>query len=88
MINYIFGIFIIIGIVYSFFTGNIDVLNNSLISSGEDAISMIFKMIPLLCLWLGVMKIAEASNLIDKISGFLSKVIHPLFPELKKILLQ
>ena len=84
MINYIFGIFIIIGIVYSFFTGNIDVLNNSLISSGEDAISMIFKMIPLLCLWLGVMKIAEASNLIDKISGFLSKVIHPLFPELKK----
>lgn len=84
MINYIFGIFIIIGIVYSFLTGNIDVLNNSLISSGEDAISMIFKMIPLLCLWLGVMKIAEASNLIDKISGFLSKIIHPLFPELKK----
>lgn len=84
MINYIFGIFIMIGIVYSFFTGNVDVLNNSLISSGEDAISMIFKMIPLLCLWLGVMKIAEASNLIDKISGFLSKVIHPLFPELKK----
>ena len=84
MINYIFGIFIIIGIVYSFFTGNVDVLNNSLISSGEDAISMIFKMIPLLCLWLGVMKIAEASNLIDKISGFLSKVINPLFPELKK----
>ena len=41
-------------------------------------------MIPLLCLWLGVMKIAEASNLIDKISGFLSKVINPLFPELKK----
>ncbi len=84
MINYIFGIFIMIGIVYSFFTGNVDVLNNSLISSGEDAISMIFKMIPLLCLWLGVMKIAEASNLIDKISGFLSKVINPLFPELKK----
>lgn len=84
MINYIFGIFIMIGIVYSFLTGNVDVLNNSLISSGEDAISMIFKMIPLLCLWLGIMKIAEASNLIDKISGFLSKVIHPLFPELKK----
>ena len=41
MINYIFGIFIIIGIVYSFLTGNVDVLNNSLISSGEDAISMI-----------------------------------------------
>mgnify|MGYP004513960057 CR=1 FL=1 len=84
MINYIFGIFIIIGIVYSFLTGNVDALNNSLISSGEDAISMIFKMIPLLCLWLGVMKIAEASNLIDKISGFLSKMINPLFPELKQ----
>ena len=83
MINYIFGIFIVLGVVYSFISGNINAVNDSLITSGDDAISMIIKMVPLLCLWLGVMKIADAAGLIKKISSLLSKVIHPLFPELK-----
>lgn len=84
MINYIFGVFLIIGIVYSFITGNTETINNILITSGSTAIDMILKMIPLLCLWLGVMKIAEESGLIKKVSQLLSKIIHPLFPELKK----
>lgn len=84
MINYIFGIFIIVGVVYSFLTGNMQVINNSFLSSGGVAIEMILKMIPLLCLWLGVMKIAEVSGLLSKVSVFFSKILHPLFPELKK----
>lgn len=84
MINYIFGIFIIIGILYSFLTGNIEIINESLLKSGSTAIEMIVKMIPLLCLWLGIMKIAEGSGLLLKISSFFSKILHPLFPELKK----
>ena len=84
MINYIFGAFIVVGIVYSFLTGNSNVVNNSLLSSGSSAIEMILKMIPLLCLWLGVMKIAEKSGLLFKISNFFSRILHPLFPELPK----
>lgn len=82
MINYLFGFFIIIGIIYGTLTGNIKVINNSLLTSGEIAIDMIIKLIPLLCLWLGIMKIAEESGLINKLSVKLSKIIHPLFPEL------
>lgn len=84
MINYIFGIFIIVGVLYSFLTGNSAIINDSLLSSGGVAIDMILKMIPLLCLWLGVMKIAEKSGLLLKVSVFFSKILHPLFPELKK----
>lgn len=84
MINYIFGIFIIVGIVYSFINGNTNAVNDALITSGSSAIDMILKMIPLLCLWLGVMKIAEESGLVKKVSNFLAKIIHPLFPETKK----
>lgn len=84
MMNYIFGFFIIAGIVYSFFNGNIASINESLLTSGEGAISMIMKMIPLLCLWLGVMKIASTSGLLSVVSKKISKIIHPLFPELPK----
>lgn len=82
MMNYIFGGFIIIGIVYSFITGNTFYINESLITSGEKTISMIFSMIPLLCLWLGVMKIASTSGLLGIVAKKLSRIIHPLFPEL------
>ena len=84
MINYIFGFFIIIGIIYGIITGNIEHINSVLVSGGKNAIDMIINMIPLLCLWLGVMKIAEESGLIKKVSLFMSKIIHPLFPELDK----
>lgn len=84
MINYIFGLFIIVGIIYGIITGNINLINEALVASGGDAVSAIVKMIPLLCLWLGIMRIASASGLIKKISSKLSYLIHPLFPELNK----
>ena len=84
MINYIFGLFIIIGIIYGSITGNIEHINSVLVSGGKNAIDMIINMIPLLCLWLGVMKIAEESGLIKRVALFMSKIIHPLFPELDK----
>ncbi len=84
MIRYLFGGFIVGGVLYAFLTGNASIVNESLISSGGNAISMIGKMLPLLCLWLGVMKIAEASGLLEKVSRVMSKIIGPLFPELKK----
>ena len=82
MINYLFASFIIVGIIYSFIVGNTNIVGSSLLSSGKTAIDMVMGMVPLLCLWLGVMRIAEDSGLLKKISFLFSKVIHPLFPEL------
>ena len=69
-----------IGIIYSFLSGNTTNVNKSIISSGMDAIKMIVNMIPLLCLWLGIMKVAEDSGLLKNLTKVFSKIIHPLFP--------
>ena len=82
MINYIFGIFLIVGIIYGLISGNINSVNDVFVSDGKNSVDIIFNMIPLLCLWLGIMKIASESGLITKISKFMSKIIHPIFPEL------
>lgn len=84
MVNYIFGFFLIVGIIYSFLTGNTEAVNQSIILSGTKSMDMILKMIPLLCLWLGIMKIASVSGLLEKIAGYASIIIKPIFPELKK----
>lgn len=81
MINYIWGFFIIIGVIYSIFTKNTNLLN-TLFTSGNNAIEMILKMLPLMCLWLGVMKIADVSGLLDIVSNKLSKIVKIIFPEI------
>ena len=83
MINYIWGLFLLIGIVYIFFTNNTLNINQELLTSGSSAIDMIIKLIPLMCLWLGVMNIAIHSGLLDKMAKKISKVVNIIFPEIQ-----
>ena len=41
MVNIIWGIFIVIGIIYSLITGNIDLINKEILESGNSAINLI-----------------------------------------------
>lgn len=81
MINYLWGIFIIIGVIFGLLKGNNNVAN-SLLTSGSKGIEMILSLVPLMCLWLGTMKIAAASGLLEIISKKLSKVVKIIFPEI------
>lgn len=81
MINYIWGFFIVLGVLFSIINGS-GSITNSMLSSGSKAIDMILGIVPLMCLWLGTMKIAEEAGLLDIISNKLSKVVKILFPEI------
>lgn len=81
MINYLWGIFIIIGVIFGLLKGNNNVAN-SILTSGSKGIEMILSLVPLMCLWLGTMKIAAASGLLEIISKKLSKVVRIIFPEI------
>ena len=83
MINYLWGIFIILGIIVSIIKGDGNLTNN-LLTSGIKGIDMIISLIPLMCLWLGIMKIADSSGLLNVISNKLSRVIRIIFPEIPK----
>ena len=83
MINYIWGIFIVLGVIISIIKGDSNLTNN-LITSGTKGIDMILNLIPLMCLWLGIMKIADSSGLLNIISNKLSRIIRVIFPEIPK----
>lgn len=83
MINYIWGVFIILGITYSIINKDSNLTNN-LLTSGKNSIDMILTILPLMCLWLGITKIAEASSLLTLVSKKLSKVVRIIFPEIPK----
>lgn len=84
MVNYIWAFFIIVGILYSFLVGNTDIINTEIISSASSSINMILTILPIMCLWLGLMNIAKESGMLDIMSKKISPVIKILFPEIPK----
>ncbi|MBQ2872386.1 MAG: spore maturation protein [Bacilli bacterium] len=83
MINYIFASFFILGIIYSLITNNINI-SNEMLSASSKAIELIFSMIPIMCLWLGIVNIAKKSGLLDKLAKLLTPILKILFPEIPK----
>ena len=83
MINYLFASFFIIGIVYSLITGNFDIGNEMLLSS-KKSLDLIINIIPIMCLWLGIMNIAKKSGLLDKMAKLLTPILIIIFPEIPK----
>lgn len=83
MINYIWGVFILLGVIISIIKGDNNLTNN-LITSGTKGIDIIINLVPLMCLWLGTIKIADSSGLLNIISNKLSKIIRVVFPEIPK----
>ena len=84
MVNYIWACFIVVGIVYSFVSGNTDIINTEIISSASSSINMILTILPIMCLWLGLMNIAKESGMLDVMSKKISPAIKILFPEIPK----
>ena len=82
MINYIFGLFFIIGILYSFFTDTN--ISTEMLTASSKSIELIFTMIPIMCLWLGIMNIAKKSGLLDKLAKLITPFLKLLFPEIPK----
>lgn len=84
MVNIIWGVMIVIGIIYGLISGNIEAINNEIIVSGKKGLDMILEMLPILVIWMGLMKIAEESGLLKKIANLFYPVLSKLFPSIPK----
>ena len=84
MINKIWGFFIIVGIVFTLFFGSVSSLNDTILTSATSGVNMVLDLLPIIVLWCGIMKIAEASGLLEKLGNLVKPLLSKLFPSLKK----
>lgn len=84
MINIIWGLFIITGIIYSLLTNNIDIINNQILMSGKKTIEMVLEIFPVMAIWLGLMNIALDSGLLFMFSKLISPLLGKLFKDIPK----
>ena len=84
MLNLVWPIFIIISIIFSFFTGTIQQINNSIFESTKMAVDLSITLLGTMCLWNGIMQIASKTSAMEKITNFLRPIMRLLFPKMKK----
>lgn len=83
MLNIIWPIFIVVSIVYAFFSGNIQNVSNGIFDSAASAVELTLTFFGTICLWNGVMQIAKQTTLMEKLTKALRPFMRFLFPELK-----
>ena len=84
MLNYIWTGMILIGIVFGAATGRLSLVTNAAINSSKDAVALCITMLGVMSMWTGLMKIAEKSGLVQKMSDGLRPVLRFLFPNVPK----
>ena len=84
MVSYIWAFLIGVGIIYSISSGNIEVINNSILTNANEALDLILNLLPIIVLWTGILKIAEVSGLLDKFARLLNPILSKIFPDLPK----
>lgn len=82
MVSLIWGVLILVGIVFSLISGNIGLVNDEVLASSAQSLEMFLSMFPVIVLWMGLMQIASDSGLLAKIAYKFSFILKKLFPSI------
>ena len=72
--NYIFYFLIVISIILGAVNGKLQDVVNAILSGAELSVKVAFSLIGIMAFWLGIMKIAERSGIVD----FIAKILKPV----------
>lgn len=81
MVNIIWVALTVIGIVFAVFNGTINQVNEAVFNGAKEAVTLCIGLISILVFWLGIMRIAEDSGLLKKLSSLFRPLVSKLFPE-------
>lgn len=83
MLNILWPIFIILSVIYSIISGNIEEVNTGIFNSLSEAVELSITFLGTICLWSGIMEIAKKTSIISKLNKLLKPFINFLFPDLE-----
>ena len=84
MINTIWLILILGSVAVGLLSLNLNSVANSVVTSASEAFKIALGLTGVMCLWLGIMKIAEKSGLVERFSLLISPILKYVFPEIPK----
>lgn len=82
--NYIWYFLIVISIIFGAVNGKLNDVANAIFSGTELAVKIILTLLGIMTFWLGIMKIAEKSGIVEFLSKILNPIAQKIFPEIPK----
>lgn len=79
MMKYVFGGLVLLSVIIGFAGGEASSVSNALISSCSDAVTLCISLCGIICLWSGIMRVAQSSGLTEIIAKGLSPILKRLF---------
>jgi len=73
---------ILLGIIVAAFTGKMGEVTNTAIASSAEGVEVCFRLLGVLAFWMGIMKIAEKSGLINLLTLKIRPILRFLFPDI------
>ncbi len=84
MLNYLWGIMILLGVGFGIATGEVEALSNVTIDSAGEAVTLSITMLGIMAMWTGFMEVARQAGLMERLTGFLRPFVGFLFPRLPR----
>jgi len=81
MLNYIWAALMLISFFSALATGRMQALSNAVLTGAQDAVTLTISMLGMMCLWTGLMKIAENGGVTSILSRLFYPLLKRLFPE-------
>ncbi len=80
MLNYLWGVMIIAGIIFGLFSGKMPAVTNGALDSAKEAVDLCIMMMGIMSMWVGLMEIAIKAGIVETASRKMRSVIRFLFP--------
>ncbi len=84
MLNYIWMGMLLIGFIIGGLNGRLEAVTQAAFNSSKSAVELSIGLLGILCLWTGLMGVAEKSGLLNKLAYLVSPLIRLLFPQIPK----
>jgi spore maturation protein SpmA len=81
MLNYIWLALVLLAVLLGGATGNMEKVTSAIFDSAKTAVTLSISLIGVMALWLGVMRLAERSGLVQVIARALRPLMRWLFPD-------
>ena len=82
--NYIWLFLIITSFIFAFINVRMEDVVNAMLKSSQNAVMVAFSLIGIMAFWLGIVRIAKISGLINLFSGVISPLLRLIFKDVKK----
>ena len=84
MLNIIWALMIITGIIYGILTGNLMNISNGFVDYSKEAVSMCITMLGIIGFWGGIMNVGKNAGIINSLTRMISPLIRFLFPNIPR----